>query len=433
LVYWLAIGVGGLLLVIHGVGWTATAVVFSRTATLHVPTLQSAIAVALGVVAIRAAALGRRTRRRVVLGALALALVAFVAAPSYPERFEGVGLMLSVDDIARGREGFEQRFAVGYGGPVNFHSHLSDVLIATLDNALGRSSTSPLLAYDIASRVFGLIFVLELVVVGACHRWSRQVCRYTGLALATPLTLMFFGFREVGYFSMAAGAVPLLMLVRGRTRAESSAAALSSGALQGFHTAFHGFGMLGVGGGVLAAFSRPGRLIDRLIHTMAFASASVALYLGWLFLYITVAGLKIDWNRSLGFRPLFEPMVFDNRIATPLFTLAGLGEFGLFSALSGAPILALAMLSTRRASIVPAILYGLPGLLYLIRWWPVSAPFNFDLLLSAFPGVFAACWAVAPSRRRSIAALVILAGVHALLWTTVGNAMFARVWVDDLP
>lgn len=433
LVRGLVIGVGSLLLAIHGVGWIATAVVFIRTATLHVPTLQSAIAIALGVVVIRAGALGRRARRRIVLGVLALAFLAFMAAPPYPERFEGVGLMLSVDDIARGREGFEQRFGVGYGGPVNFHSHLSDVLIATLDHAFGRSDTSPLRAYDVASRVFGLIFILELAIVAACHRWSRQVCRYTGLALTAPLTLMFFGFREVGYFSMAAGAVPLLMLARGRTNAGSGAAALGAGALQGFHTAFHGFGMLGVGGGVLAGLSRPGRLVDRLIHTMAFASAAVALYLGWLFVYITVAGLKIDWNRSLGFRPLFEPMVFDNRVATTLFTLAGLGEFGLFSALSGVPILALAILTRRQGAVVPAILYGLPGLLYLVRWWPVSAPFNFDLLLSAFPGVFAACWAVAASRRRSLVALVTFACIHALLWTTVGNAMFARVWVDDLP
>jgi hypothetical protein len=88
---------------------------------------------------------------------------------------------------------------------------------------------------------------------------------------------------------------------------------------------------------------------------------------------------------------------------------------GLFGALSGVPMLALAVASTRRTSLVPAILYALPGLIFQVRWWPPSAPFNLDLLLSVFPGVFAACWVVASSRRTSMRALVLLAGLHAPL------------------
>src|SRR6185503_6223201 len=148
-------------------------------------------------------------------------------------------------------------------------------------------------------------------------------------------------------YCMAVGAVPLLALGRSRRSVEADAATLVAGALQGFHTAFHGFGMLGVAGGVLAAPTGSGRLLNRLVRTVAFISSAVALYLGWFFIYVTVAGLGLTWNRSFGYRPLFDALVFENRIANPLLSLLGLGEFGLFSMLSGVPLLALAVLSPR--------------------------------------------------------------------------------------
>jgi hypothetical protein len=45
--------------------------------------------------------------------------------------------------------------------------------------------------------------------------------------------------------------------------------------------------------------------------------------------------------------------------------------------------------------------------------------------------VFAACWVTASSRRRAIGALVVLAVLHLLLWTMLGNGTFSRVWVTD--
>ena len=106
-------------------------------------------------------------------------------------------------------------------------------------------------------------------------------------------------------------------------------------------------------------------------------------------------------ERQLGHRPFFESMVFDNKIATPLLSQAGLGEFGLFSALSGVPLLALALLSCRRMALAPTILYALPGLFFLVRWWPPSAPFNLDLMLSVFPvSLPRAGWWHPPAERR---------------------------------
>jgi hypothetical protein len=95
------------------------------------------------------------------------------------------------------------------------------------------------------------------------------------------------------------------------------------------------------------------------------------------------------------------------------------------------PLLAWACLSASRRAVVQAALFGLPSLIFLVRWWPVSAPYNLDLLLSIYPGVFAACWVSASSRRRAIGALVVLGVLHLLLWTMLGNGTFGRIWVTD--
>ena len=452
------------MVIFHGVGWiTAASVLWQEQVTLHAPRIQSAIVIALAPLVLRSASAPRRQRRLVVLCVLAVTAVAFLAAP-LPKQFSGEGLMPGGNDTGSSRAQFENRFRVDRGD-VLFHSHLADVVMTALDGAFGRSETSPARAYDTLSRLAGLLFLLELAIAAAWHKWSRQVCRYVGLAIATPLCLLYFGYweplgylsvavrcrtgywpwREVGsrqvcryvglaiatplcllyfgywdlgYLSVAVGVVPLLALARGRVPAPAHAGALVAGFLQGLHTALHGFGLMGLAGGALAALSRPGDALRRGLRAVTFTSAGVALYLGWIFFYVTLGRLSLEWERELGYRPFFESIVFDNKIANPLLSQAGFGEFGLLSALSGVPVLALALLSARRAALVPAALFALPGLFFLVQWWPPSAPFNLDLMLSVFPGLFAACWVVASSRRSSLGALLSTHG-------------FARAAVDD--
>ena len=418
------------MVIFHGVGWiTAASVLWQEQVTLHAPRIQSAIVIALALLVLRSASAPRRQRRLVVLCVLAVTAVAFLAAP-LPKQFSGEGLMPGGNDTGSSRAQFENRFRVDRGD-VLFHSHLADVVMTALDGAFGRSETSPARAYDTLSRLAGLLFLLELAIAAAWHKWSRQVCRYVGLAIATPLCLLYFGYWDLGYLSVAVGVVPLLALARGRVPAPAHAGALVAGFLQGLHTALHGFGLMGLAGGALAALSRPGDALRRGLRAVTFTSAGVALYLGWIFFYVTLGRLSLEWERELGYRPFFESIVFDNKIANPLLSQAGFGEFGLLSALSGVPVLALALLSARRAALVPAALFALPGLFFLVQWWPPSAPFNLDLMLSVFPGLFAACWVVASSRRSSLGALLVLMGLHVLLWTTVGNAVFSRV--DAVP
>jgi hypothetical protein len=425
----LVAAVTGLLLCLHGAGWLAALLVLIRTATPTPPQVQSIIVLAVGVAVIRAARGTRRQRRLAVLVALACAAAYFVAVPLTP-RYQDRDLMPGGIDTVKSRESFASRFHVDEGH-VNFHSHLSDVVMAALDAAFGRTDQSPAQAFATLSRLAGFVFLIELGIVAAWHRWSRQSCRYVGLALASPLVLLYFSYWELGYLSMAAGVAPLVAMGRGRNLVRTQASAWVAGCLQGLHTAMHGFGLFGIAGGALAALDARGGIRRAWIGSATFASAAVACYLGWVFLYETVWQLSLDSSRELGARPLFEPSVFDHRIANPLLSLQGLGEFGLFGALSGVPLLAWAWLSSPRRAIVPAALFGLPSLIFQIRWWPVSAPYNLDLLLSIYPGMFAACWVLGSSRRRAIGALIVLAVLHLLLWTTVGNGSFARVWVTD--
>ncbi|MGE0592163.1 MAG: hypothetical protein AB7G23_12070 [Vicinamibacterales bacterium] len=475
-----------LLLVLHAAGWLAAAVTVARVDTWYVPRAQSAIVLALGLWLLRATASRRRARRAATLGTLALCAAAFLVAP-LPERFAGQVIMPGGVDTAATRAAFEARFPAG---AVNFHSHLGDVFMRGLDDWFGGTGTSPAAAYNAVSRLAGWVYLLELGLAAAWHRWSRQACRYVALALALPLPVLFFGYWELGYLAVAAGVVPLLALARGRTahrhagrgaeqaprradgpaevveeRAHPAAAASSSavategrlhqapgmvraavthgvsddaavpvltaGFLQGIHAACHGFGLLGLAGGALAATSGPGSARQRVTRALTFASSGVAWYLGWVFLYITVAGWSVQWSRELGYRPLVTALEFDHRLAMPLLSLDGLAEFGVFSALGGVPLLALAYVVVPRARLIPAVLYALPGLLFLVRWWPVSAPFNLDLLLSVFPGVFAALWALGPSRRAAWVAFGTCAALHAMMWTAVGNSLFNRVLLGE--
>lgn len=416
-------------LLVHAVGWGAAVSVLWRDATPHVPRIQSAIVLSLGLCTIRVAASARRrTRRLVVVTALTVALVAFVVAP-LPQQFEGNGIMADGVERASSRERFEQRFPLARDA-MNFHSHLGDLLMVNLDRAFGSSGESTGLAYATLSRAGGLLFLIELFLVAAWHRWSRRVCRYAGLAIASPVCLLFFGYWELGYLSMSAGVVPLLVLGFSRRSNQASAATLLAGFVQGLHTALHGFGMLGLAGAILASLSGPGEVIRKVLRGATLASAGVAMYLGWIFVYVAEMNLSIVADRQFGFRPLFEPLIFDRRIADPLFSYAGLGDLGLVSMLAGVPLLALAAIRSPRSALVTPALFAFPGLIFLIRWWPVGAPYNLDLLLAAFPGLFAACWLVASSRQRTMAALVLLLILHALLWTTIGGTAFDRVWVE---
>jgi hypothetical protein len=417
---------------LHAVAWIVAARTILYEASPHIPRIQSIIVLALGVLTVRTTASQRRRRRRVVvIAVLAAALAAFLTVPLPPLRFEGSGYMADAADNINDRAKFERRFPIAVGPTTGFHSYLGDLVMTRLERAFAGSSNSTARAYATLSRLAGALFLIELFVVAAVHRYSRRVCRYVALAVASPLSLLYFGFYELGYLSMSAAVVPLLAIGRG-SDTRITASTLTAGLFQGFHTALHGFGLLGLGGGALALAAEDAPIARRVVRTLAFAAAGVAMYLGWVFIYVVGMGISIvveNTVQGFGFRRLFEDVIIDKRIAYPVFSAAGLTEIGLISMIAGVPLLLLAWIRSPRSALVMSAAYALPGLIFLITWWPPGAPVDLDLLMAAFPGFFAACWLLASSHRRAVSALGLMVALHTLFWTNLGSTLLHRVWI----
>ena len=426
------VGVTVAAVLVHVAGWAAAISVLWRYGTLHVPPIQSAIALGLGLLTIRASSEGRRIRQLVVVGALGATLAAFVFAP-LPVRFDGNGYMGDGAENVEHREKFEVSFPVAHG-QLPFKAHLGDFLIASLDRAFGQSAESSGLAYATLSRLAGLLFVLELLVVATCYGWSRRACRFAGLAIAAPVSLFYFAYFETGYLALSVAVVPLLAIAIGRPSIRARAATLLTGSLLGLHSALHGFGLLGLAGATLASLSSRGSLAEKMLRTATLVLSGIALYLGWIFLYVVVMKLSIFVDSAVmgfGIRSLVTTSIWDRRIIDPLFSYIGLSEVGLASILAGVPLLVLAGARSSRAPLVATAAYGLPGLVFLIWWW--SSPglsADLDLVLAAFPGMFAALWLLARSSRNTTHGFALLVVIHVMFWSTIGGAGFGRVWIE---
>lgn len=420
-------------LLVHAVGWAAAADRLFREGTLLLPQIQSAIALALGLVAIRAAAAGSRRTRQTVTGAvLALLLLGFIAAP-LPLQVNGRSFMGDGTDFATDRQDFDEHFPYARG-ELQFKSHLGDLVLVLLDRGFGASGNSSARAYATLSRLGGLLFVVELVVVLAWYRWRPRACRYVGLAIAAPLSLCFFGFFEVGYLALGVAVFPLFELSLKPRVAGHVTARLVAGALQGLHSALHGFGLLGIAGLALASLSGRGALGARLVRTANLVAAAVALYAGWVAVYVVVLHLSVVPDSAVsgfGGRALFDGAVFDKRVVDPLLSYNGLSEVGLASLLAASPLFVLAAFRSPFQSLVRPAAYALPGALFLIWWWPsLGVVPDLDLVLAAFPGVFAALWLVARRSGPCWNGFLMLVGTHLVVWTAIGGAAFARVWIE---
>jgi hypothetical protein len=312
---------------------------------------------------------------------------------------------------------------------VSFHSHLADVAMVTLDGYFGANETSTERAYRALCLAAGLVFLAELLVVGALYRWSRRACRYIGLALGAPMATVFFGYWEVGQLAAAAGVVPLLLFRSQRDGMTSRVSTLAAGAVQGLHTAFHGFGLFAIAGGALLAL-RTTAVSRALMRAVSFTSIALALYLGWLFIYVMRFDLGLVNTRSVDARPLLEWTAVAGRYAAPLLSLEGLADMSLIGLLAGVPLLALALVKSSTDDRMIVGLFSLPGLLFLLRWSPAIFPRNWDLLTVVVPGTWAALWVIADSRRRTYVGVAVCLAIHVLLWSSAGNLWVLREWVD---
>jgi hypothetical protein len=291
----------------------------------------------------------------------------------------------------------------------------------------------------VLSRVGGVLFLGELALLLVMFRGSRRACRFIALAFAAPLALTFFGYYEVGYLAVGIAVFPLLRHAIA-TRRESHALDIA-GSLQGLHTAFHGFGLIGIAGGVLAALTARVRGLSLAFRFAAFA---LAFYLGWIVIYIVGLGMSIvsdPYASHIAYRKLFALYYFDRRLVHPLLSWNGIGEVGMASLAIGVPLL---LLATRPAFALrasagkqglerqAALLYALPSLAFLITWWPsAGVEHDMDLLLGAFGAVGAAVWVASRTPRAAFQAWIVLAVVHLMFWAVVANRSMDRIWLPQ--
>jgi hypothetical protein len=390
----------------------------------------------------------RQWRIRATVAALVIFAMATVAMP-LDHQFAGNGFMGDGYDYSQDRDKFERNIPMaGAHQELHFKSHLGDLTMALIDRAAGRTETSPATAYATLSRIGGLLLDGELALLLVLFRGSRRACRFVALAIAAPIALTFFGYYEVGYLSVGIAVFPLILYAIHR-RGDGTAVDVAGG-LQGLHAAFHGFGLVGIAGGTLAALALGRRSAKReggarrgLSLAFRFAAFALAFYLGWVLIYIVGMGMSIvsdPYASHIAFRKLFQLYVFDKRLVHPLLSWNGIGEVGMASLGIGIPLLVLGIARpafARRASAgrqnlecQAALLFASPSLFFLIMWWPsAGVQHDMDLLLGAFGAISAGAWLAARTPRAAFQGWILLAATHLLFWAVVANRTMDRVWL----
>ena len=177
------------------------------------------------------------------------------------------------------------------------------------------------------------------------------------------------------------------------------------------------------------------RARDRPLWAAArFTAWALAGYLGWVLVYIVVLHRSVEADAHsafIAFRRLADSYYFDKRLVHPLGSWHGVSEVGMASLGIGVPLLALTVLRTRsRLERHAALLYALPGLVFLILWWPsAGVSRDLDLLLGSFAGIGAATWLASRTPRTALQAWTVLAIVHLLFWAVVADRTMERIWI----
>lgn len=360
---------------------------------------------------------GRRRR-----AALAVLIVAGILAFAFP-----LGQPIKMGDsdtYTNTRRLFEDYAAVRQ---VRSEAHLSWVILARLDAWYGRDDEAPARALRTLTHVATALFFVAALAVGRLERWSPVVVRYLSLALIAPAALLYFGYQELGYLSLNVAAFPLLARgLRTEGRRIEAAAVLS-----GLGAALHGFGLLSLAGSGLAALGRHASHITRLRGMVRLGFWGLFAYGCWIALYTLVLQLPITRGHtdSIPLRPWLTDGFSEGRVNAAIFSAVGARDV-LFSAwIAGVPLLAIAAAVWRRHPEVvrSALLYAVPSTVFLVVFWPVQGlGVEMDLVLAAFPALYALAWVCAHDTKTAVIAAALLASAHLAFWRVVLGGDFVN-------
>jgi hypothetical protein len=385
--------------------------------------IQSLCLLLAGGALLLAARPGAARYRRGAAGAtlLAVGLMAY-AFPIQPAFLR----MGDANTYTASRQAFESYVGIR---EIRYEAHLSHAILGRLYSALGPEPDAPDRALNLLMRGATAWFVLCALAIGFVERWSPLVVRYLGLVLLAPASLLLFGYRELGHLSLNVAAFPLIArgLQYGTARLEIGSVLFGLGA------ALHGFGLLSLAGSWLAAFAWGGPRTERVRRALRIAAWGTAAYVGWIAIYVVVLNLPVVLGHAnaIPWRPWLVDRVSeaDTRINVAIVSATG-GRDLLFTAwVVGAPLLAVATSVWRqyRDEVRMALWYAVPSTVFLICFWPIQGlGVEMDLLVAAFPALYALAWICAHDPRRTTIAAALLVSAHLAFWRIVLDARFVN-------
>jgi hypothetical protein len=251
------------------------------------------------------------------------------------------------------------------------------------------------------------------------ERWSVPAVRYVALAVVAPPTLLFFGYRELGYEPLALELLAFPLLVTG-LELRSSRRIKAAGIFLGLAAALHGYALFGVLAGVLLALLWQRVWRERVSNALDVAAYAVASYLVWIPVYLIVEKLPIVPGHagSLDQRPWFHTHMEYSRVDYAVFSGHGARDVTLMLALGG-PLLYLPVLLSNVARPVkaPILIATIPVLLFYVKFWPVQGLGNdTDLAVGTFGALFLLAWLCAQRRRAFLAGWALLLAAEVLFW-----------------
>ena len=373
----------------------------------------------------RAARVDDPRRRRLLGVAIILGLGAAAFAYPIPASLIRTG---DADTYTVSRTAFEKYTGVTH---VRFEAHLSYALLGRLYGWFGTAPDAPDRALDLLMRLATLWFVTSALLVGFVERWSPQVLRYLALAVIAPVTLLYFGYRELGYLSLNVAAFPLVArgLQAGGSRLEGG------GLLVGLGAALHGFGLLSLSGAALGAIAGVrDRIPDRIAKALRVIAWAVAAYVAWIAIYVIAWNLPVTPGHAeaIPWRPLFVDRVVTEgevRVNAAILSLAGARDLLFTAWVVGVPLLALVIAARREHgdAVRLALWYSVPSAMFLVAFWPIQGlGMEMDLVFAAFPAFYALAWVSALDARRSRWAAAFLVSAHLAFWRIVLDARFVN-------
>jgi hypothetical protein len=242
---------------------------------------------------------------------------------------------------------------------------------------------------------------------------------------------MYFGYLEVGYLSLSAAAFPFVArdLVKGD---DLTVGLLVGSSLYGLGAAMHGVGYLSIAAlfFTVVAFDIPiGR---RLVLATSLSVIALGAALIWVWYYLVVLGFDVVPSHAIGgfiSRPLWEPREAETRILYPLLSPIAARDVLLSGLVAGLPLTLVVLLKRkqwpREARL--ALTFTIPCVIFFVLFWPVQGiAIEMDMIVAAFPAIFALLWVCSQSVRASIASAALLGLGHATFWWVVLDDRFVN-------